>query len=80
MVEMKSRPTPEGGTPLTSDQICDQVLGTKPGYVCGLRYGELPISSTSSERCSQSQLEESRRRVEDVERQENELTQQVQAQ
>ena len=48
MVEMKSRPTPEGSTPLTSDQICDQVLETKHGYVRGLGYRELPISSVSS--------------------------------
>ena len=80
MVEMKSHPTPEGSTPLTPDQICEQVLGIKPSYVRGLGYGELPMSSSSSARCSRSEVEEAKKRVEEAEKQANELMQQIQAQ
>ena len=78
MVEMQSQPTPEGSTPLTPDEICEKVLGVKPCYVCGLGYGEIPISSSSSTRYTRSEVEEAKKRAEDAERQAHELAQQVQ--
>uniref|UniRef100_A0A9I9E3R3 CACTA en-spm transposon protein n=1 Tax=Cucumis melo TaxID=3656 RepID=A0A9I9E3R3_CUCME len=32
MLELQSQPTPEGSQPLSEDEICDQVLGRRPGY------------------------------------------------
>ncbi|TYK21529.1 CACTA en-spm transposon protein [Cucumis melo var. makuwa] len=32
MVELQSQPTLEGSQPLSEDEICDQVLGRRPGY------------------------------------------------
>ncbi|KAA0050688.1 uncharacterized protein E5676_scaffold1737G00190 [Cucumis melo var. makuwa] len=36
MLELQSQPTPEGSQPLSRDEICDQVLGRRPGYLKGL--------------------------------------------
>ncbi|KAA0067969.1 CACTA en-spm transposon protein [Cucumis melo var. makuwa] len=36
MLELQSQPTPEGSQPLSEDEICDQVLGRRPGYSKGL--------------------------------------------
>ncbi|TYK11950.1 CACTA en-spm transposon protein [Cucumis melo var. makuwa] len=36
MLELQSQPTLEGSQPLSEDEICDQVLGRRPGYSKGL--------------------------------------------
>ncbi|KAA0066194.1 CACTA en-spm transposon protein [Cucumis melo var. makuwa] len=38
----KTHPTPEGSQPLSEDEICDQVLGRRPGYSKGLGWGPKP--------------------------------------
>uniref|UniRef100_A0A9I9EB55 CACTA en-spm transposon protein n=1 Tax=Cucumis melo TaxID=3656 RepID=A0A9I9EB55_CUCME len=60
MLELQSQPTPEGSQPLSEDEICDQVLGRRPGYSKGLGWGPKPkvrrtaSASSSSTSCSQS--------------------------
>ncbi|TYK23194.1 CACTA en-spm transposon protein [Cucumis melo var. makuwa] len=52
MLELQSQPTPEGSQPLSEDEICDQVLGRRPGYSKDLGWGPKPkarkITSASS--------------------------------
>ncbi|KAA0047934.1 CACTA en-spm transposon protein [Cucumis melo var. makuwa] len=36
MLELQFQATPEGSQPLSKDEICDQVLGRRPGYSKGL--------------------------------------------
>ena len=50
MTDMRSQSTPEGSTAPTDDEICDQVLGMRPYYVRGLRYGITAPSSSCSSR------------------------------
>ncbi|KAA0056417.1 CACTA en-spm transposon protein [Cucumis melo var. makuwa] len=60
MLELQSQPTLEGSQPLPEDEICDQVLGRRPGYSKGLGWGPKPkacrtaSASSSSTSCSQS--------------------------
>ncbi|KAA0056012.1 CACTA en-spm transposon protein [Cucumis melo var. makuwa] len=60
MLELQSQPTLEGSQPLSEDEICDQVLGRRPGYSKGLGWGPKPkarrtaSASSSSTSCSQS--------------------------
>ncbi|KAA0055547.1 zinc finger protein ZPR1-like protein [Cucumis melo var. makuwa] len=42
MLELQSQPIPEGSQPLFGDEICDQVLGKRPGYSEGLGWGPKP--------------------------------------
>ncbi|TYK11144.1 zinc finger protein ZPR1-like protein [Cucumis melo var. makuwa] len=42
MLELQSKPTPEGSQPLLEDDICDQVLGRRPDYSKGLGWGPKP--------------------------------------
>uniref|UniRef100_A0A9I9E2N7 CACTA en-spm transposon protein n=1 Tax=Cucumis melo TaxID=3656 RepID=A0A9I9E2N7_CUCME len=42
MLELQSQPIPEGSQPLSEDEICDQVLGRRPGYSKGLGWGPKP--------------------------------------
>uniref|UniRef100_A0A9I9E336 CACTA en-spm transposon protein n=1 Tax=Cucumis melo TaxID=3656 RepID=A0A9I9E336_CUCME len=42
MLELQSKPTLEGSQPLSEDEICDQVLGRRPGYSKGLGWGPKP--------------------------------------
>ena len=64
MLELQSQPTPEGSQPLSEDEICDQVLGRRPGYSKGLGWGPKPkarrtaSASSSSTSCSQSTQKE----------------------
>ncbi|KAL0546937.1 hypothetical protein IC582_016856 [Cucumis melo] len=64
MLELQSQPTPEGSQPLSEDEICDQVLGRRPGYSKGLGWGPKPkarrtaSASSSSISCSQSTQKE----------------------
>ncbi|XP_050944153.1 uncharacterized protein LOC127150444 isoform X2 [Cucumis melo] len=59
-----AHPTPEGSQPLSEDEICDQVLGRRPGYSKGLGWGPKPkasrtaSASSSSTSCSQSTQKE----------------------
>ena len=48
MIDIRSQPTPEGSTPPTDAQICDQVLGTRPCYIRGLGHGIRGPSSSRS--------------------------------
>ncbi|KAA0040902.1 CACTA en-spm transposon protein [Cucumis melo var. makuwa] len=58
MLELQSQPTPEGSQPFSEDEICDQVLGRRPGYSKGLGWGPKPkarrtaSASSSSTSCS----------------------------
>ncbi|TYK18447.1 CACTA en-spm transposon protein [Cucumis melo var. makuwa] len=60
MLKLQSQPTLEGSQPLSEDEICDQVLGRRPGYSKGLGWGPKPktcrtmSASSSSTSCSQS--------------------------
>ncbi|KAA0032452.1 CACTA en-spm transposon protein [Cucumis melo var. makuwa] len=42
MMELQSQPTSEGSQPLSGNEICDQVLGRRPGYSKGLGWGPKP--------------------------------------
>ncbi|KAK9045790.1 hypothetical protein V6N11_051698 [Hibiscus sabdariffa] len=42
MVELQSTPVEEGSDPKTTDDIVDEVLGTRSGYIPGLGYGPKP--------------------------------------
>ncbi|KAA0036796.1 CACTA en-spm transposon protein [Cucumis melo var. makuwa] len=64
ILELQSQPTPEGSQPLSKVEICDQVLGRRPGYSKGLGWGPKPkarrtaSASSSSTSCSQSTQKE----------------------
>ncbi|KAA0053293.1 CACTA en-spm transposon protein [Cucumis melo var. makuwa] len=64
MLEFQSQPTLEGSQPLSEDEICDQVLGRRPGYSKDLGWGPKPkarrtaSASSSSTSCSQSTKKE----------------------
>uniref|UniRef100_A0A9I9EES3 CACTA en-spm transposon protein n=1 Tax=Cucumis melo TaxID=3656 RepID=A0A9I9EES3_CUCME len=64
MLELQSQPTPEGSQPLSEDEICDQVLGRRPGYSKDLGRGPKPkahrttSASNSSTSCPQSTQKE----------------------
>ncbi|TYK14632.1 CACTA en-spm transposon protein [Cucumis melo var. makuwa] len=42
MLELQSQPTLEGSQPLSENEICNQVLGRRPGYSKGLGWGPKP--------------------------------------
>lgn len=65
MIELKCPPSSDGKM-LTPDEICDMVLGTKPVYVRGVGHGEVCPSSSQIRR--NSDMEDSRSRVEEAER------------
>ncbi|KAK9031922.1 hypothetical protein V6N11_056208 [Hibiscus sabdariffa] len=48
MVELQSTPVEEGTEPKTIDDIMDEVLGTRSGYIPGLGYGPKPNKKSSS--------------------------------
>ncbi|TYK16353.1 CACTA en-spm transposon protein [Cucumis melo var. makuwa] len=94
MLELQSQPTPEGSQPLSEDEICDQVLGRRPGYSKGLGWGPKPkarrtaSASSSSTSCSQStqkeielqaKLHEALERIEVQDRNHQALASQVEA-
>ncbi|KAI3971136.1 hypothetical protein MKW92_013677 [Papaver armeniacum] len=59
MLELRAAPTPEGSTPLTDAQICEEVLGVRSGYVKGLGHGyEKPSSSGLEYNAENKELEE----------------------
>ncbi|KAA0060388.1 CACTA en-spm transposon protein [Cucumis melo var. makuwa] len=64
MLELQSQPTLEGSQPLSSDEICDQVLGRRPCYSKCLGWGpkskvrKMTSASSSSTSCSQSTQKE----------------------
>ena len=59
MVELQSIPVEEGTKPKSIDNIVDEVLGTRSGYIKGLGYGPKPSSSRSKV------LEESLKKTQD---------------
>lgn len=77
MVELQKHSALEESTSLTEDEICDKVLGTRPGYIKGLGHGVLPISTSN---CSQFDLSNVILRAENAERCNAELTTQLQQQ
>ncbi|KAA0037900.1 CACTA en-spm transposon protein [Cucumis melo var. makuwa] len=94
MLELQSQPTPEGSQPLSEDEICDQVLGRRPGYSKGLGWGPKPkarrtaSASSSSTSCSQStekeielqaKLQEALERIEVQDRNHQALASQVES-
>ncbi|KAA0063396.1 CACTA en-spm transposon protein [Cucumis melo var. makuwa] len=94
MLELQSQPIPEGSQPLSEDEICDQVLGKRPGYSKGLSWGPKPkarrttSASSSSTSCSQStekeielqaKLHEALERIEVQDRNHQALASQVEA-
>ncbi|XP_050939871.1 uncharacterized protein LOC127149078 [Cucumis melo] len=94
MLELQSQPIPEGSQPLSEDEICDQVLGRRPGYSKGLGWGPKPkarrtaSASSSSTSCSQStqkeielqaKLHEALERIEVQDRNHQALASQVEA-
>ncbi|KAA0049798.1 zinc finger protein ZPR1-like protein [Cucumis melo var. makuwa] len=62
MLELQSQPIAKGSQPLSEDEICDQVLGRRPGYSRGLGLGPKPkarrTASASSSSTSYSQSTE----------------------
>ncbi|XP_050940280.1 uncharacterized protein LOC127149120 isoform X2 [Cucumis melo] len=89
-----AHPIPEGSQPLSEDEICDQVLGRRPGYSKGLGWGPKPkarrtaSASSSSTSCSQStqkeielqaKLHEALERIEVQDRNHQALASQVEA-
>ncbi|TYK22460.1 zinc finger protein ZPR1-like protein [Cucumis melo var. makuwa] len=42
MLEFQSQLTSEGSQSLSGNEICDQVLGRRPGYLKGLGWGPKP--------------------------------------
>ncbi|KAA0046642.1 CACTA en-spm transposon protein [Cucumis melo var. makuwa] len=94
MLELQSQPTPDGSQPPSEDEICDQVLGRRPGYSKGLGWGPKPkarrtaSASSSSRSCSQStekeielqaKLHEALERIEVQDRNHQALASQVEA-
>ncbi|KAA0051736.1 CACTA en-spm transposon protein [Cucumis melo var. makuwa] len=94
MLELKSQPIPKGSQPLFEDEICDQVLGRRPGYSKGLGCGPKPkarrtssanSSSTSSSQSNQKEIElqaklhEALERIEVQDRNHQALASQVEA-
>ncbi|KAL5729725.1 hypothetical protein ACHQM5_002631 [Ranunculus cassubicifolius] len=73
MLTLKSHYVPEGSSEMTEDDICDIVLGKRRGYKRGLGNGILPPSFSTST-CHHPEIEELRRRAEDVEIQYQETT------
>ncbi|KAA0047186.1 CACTA en-spm transposon protein [Cucumis melo var. makuwa] len=50
MLKLQSQPTPKGSQPLSGDEICEMVLGRRPGYSKGLSWGlKLKARKTTSE-------------------------------
>ncbi|GMJ03919.1 hypothetical protein HRI_004061100 [Hibiscus trionum] len=48
MVELQSTPVEEGAEPKSTDDIVDEVLSTRLGYIPGLGYGPKPNKKNSS--------------------------------
>lgn len=66
MVEIRSQPLQEGFVAPTDDEIVDNVLGVKSGYVLGLGRGEL-APSRSDLADNHSEVVQLRRRAEEAE-------------
>lgn len=78
MLKLQSQPILDGCDPLTEDEICDQVLGTRPGYICGLGHGKVPLSFSSTS--FHPEMIELTRRAEEAEKLNEELNERVLAQ
>ncbi|RZC89573.1 hypothetical protein C5167_027114 [Papaver somniferum] len=75
MLELRAAHTPEGSTPLTDAQICEEVLGVRSGYVKGLGHGYEKPSSSSIE--YNAELGEALRRADEAEKRNKELEERV---
>ena len=75
MIELQGKSNEERSEPLTQDQIYDTVLGTWSRYVCGLRHGLKPVSSSSKTRA----LESSNRELQEELATQHELIQTMEA-
>ena len=63
MVELQSIPVEEGTKPKSIDNIVDEVLGTRSGYIKGLGY--MPKPSSSRSKANPVDLEESLKKTQD---------------
>ncbi|KAA0040124.1 CACTA en-spm transposon protein [Cucumis melo var. makuwa] len=65
MLELQSQSTPGGSQPHSKDEICDQVLGRRPGYSKGLCWGLnlKPRKTTSASSSSTSRLQSTEREI-----------------
>ncbi|KAG1331580.1 hypothetical protein COCNU_02G015480 [Cocos nucifera] len=63
MMELQAQSSEEGSHALTQDQIYDTVLGTRPGYVCGLGHGSKPVGSSFRTRALKSSNKELRKEL-----------------
>ncbi|RZC52716.1 hypothetical protein C5167_021138 [Papaver somniferum] len=75
MLELRAAPTPEGSTPLTDAQICEEVVGVRSGYVKGLGHGDEKPSSSSIE--YNAELGEALRRADEAEKRNKKLEERV---
>ncbi|RWR86313.1 Transposase, Ptta/En/Spm, plant [Cinnamomum micranthum f. kanehirae] len=78
MITLQSQPTEDDSPPLTDDEICRQVLGTRPGYVRGLGHGVVAPPSSSTGLYNSQRVEELTKRATAAERQSQELAEQLQ--
>ena len=78
MITLQSQPTEEDSPPLTDDEICKQVLGTRPGYVRGLGHGVVAPPSSSTGLQNNQRVEELTKKAATAERQAQELAEQLQ--
>ena len=56
MVELQSQLVPKSSQPLSKDEICEIILGTRSGYSKGLGWGRKPKSRMSSASSSSSNM------------------------
>ncbi|KAA0054291.1 zinc finger protein ZPR1-like protein [Cucumis melo var. makuwa] len=54
MLELQSQPTPKGSQPLSKNEICDQVLDRRSGYLKGLGWGPKPKAHRTTSASSSS--------------------------
>ncbi|KAJ8636403.1 hypothetical protein MRB53_010670 [Persea americana] len=78
MIRLQSHSTKEDSTPLTDDEICKRVLGTRPGYVRGLGHGVVAPPSSSIGLHNDQRVEELTNTATVAERQAQRLTEQLQ--
>lgn len=83
MIALQSQPTPEGSIPLIDEEICNQVLGRRPGYVYDLGHGVVAASSSSSSSVyfsCDARVQEANKRAKEADRRAHELDAHVSAQ
>ncbi|KAJ8644437.1 hypothetical protein MRB53_006185 [Persea americana] len=73
VIALQSQSTEADSTPLTDDEICKRVLGTRPGYVQGLVHGMMAPRSSSTSLHNNQGVEKLTKRATVAERQAQEL-------